>query len=652
MRRRPAWANLRSIARGSGGLVRTSGIVPPDMSASSLLTLTDAQLAFGDLPLLDATSFSLLSGERVGLIGRNGTGKSSLLAVIHGRIALDDGLLQRRDGLRIAAVEQEPELPQASSMHDSLVARGALEQIEDERERWRVQARLTEFMQRFGLDPNTDPATASGGECKRAALALAFALEPDVLLLDEPTNHLDITGIELLETLLRRVPAAVFVTHDRFFLDGVATRIVELDRGVLRSFPGNFSTYLRTRADQLAAERTAARRFDKFWAQEEVWIRKGVEARRTRNEGRVRRLEQLRRDRDARRESMGQVRMTLDAGARSGKLVAELEGVSKAFDGRPIIEDLSLTLTRGDRLGLIGPNGAGKSTLLRTILGELEPDRGTRRLGTQLQVAYFDQMREQLDPERSVAETISPGSEWIEVGGERKHVMSYLGDFLFSPRRAQAPVRTLSGGERNRLLLARLFARPANLLVLDEPTNDLDIESLELLEDTLQGYGGTLLLVSHDRAFLDNVATQVLVAEGEGRWREYVGGYSDWLRMRPSPVADTVNAAHAPSDATRSGGARSDAERSAPPPAREPAERPRKLSFREQRDLQELPGRIEALEAEQAALTAEMNGPEYYRKDAQALRADQVRLQAIETQLMEWLEQWETLEQRARETAK
>jgi ATP-binding cassette subfamily F protein uup len=444
----------------------------------------------------------------------------------------------------------------------------------------------------------------------------------------------------------------VFVTHDRFFLDGVATRIVELDRGVLRSFPGNFSTYLRTRADQLAAERTAARRFDKFWAQEEVWIRKGVEARRTRNEGRVRRLEQLRRDRDARRESMGQVRMTLDAGVRSGKLVAELEGVSKAFDGRPIIEDLSLTLTRGDRLGLIGPNGAGKSTLLRTILGELEPDRGTRRLGTQLQVAYFDQMREQLDPERSVAETISPGSEWIEVGGERKHVMSYLGDFLFSPRRAQAPVRTLSGGERNRLLLARLFARPANLLVLDEPTNDLDIESLELLEDTLQGYGGTLLLVSHDRAFLDNVATQVLVAEGEGRWREYVGGYSDWLRMRPPPVADTVSAANASSDAIRSGGARSEAERSAPPPAREAAERPRKLSFREQRDLQELPGRIEALEAEQAALTAEMNGPEYYRKDAQALRADQVRLQAIETQLMEWLEQWETLEQRARETAK
>jgi ATP-binding cassette subfamily F protein uup len=618
------------------------------MSASSLLTLTDAQLAFGDLPLLDSAAFSLLAGERVGLIGRNGTGKSSLLSVIQGRIALDDGLLQRRDGLRIATVEQEPELPETGSMHESLLARGGLDALDDERERWRVQARLAEFMQRFGLDPQADPATASGGERKRAALSLAFALEPDVLLLDEPTNHLDIAGIELLEDLLRRVPAAVFVTHDRFFLDSVCTRIVELDRGTLRSFPGNFAAYLRVRADQLAAERTAARRFDKFWAQEEVWIRKGVEARRTRNEGRVRRLEQLRRDRDTRRDRMGQVRMTLDAGTRSGKLVAELEGVCKAFDGRPVIDELSLTLMRGDRLGLIGPNGAGKSTLLRTLLGTLEPDRGTCRLGTQLQVAYFDQMREQLDPERSVAETISPGSDWIEVGGERKHVMSYLGDFLFSPRRAQAPVRTLSGGERNRLLLARLFARPANLLVLDEPTNDLDIESLELLEDTLQAYTGTLLLVSHDRAFLDNVVTQVLVAEGEGHWREYVGGYSDWLRMRPAAVAAAASAA---TGAAGSG-------RSAPPtaspaePPRPAAERARKLSFREQRELQELPGRIDALEAEQAALNAAMNGPEYYRRDAAQLRADQERLLAIDAQLLVCLEQWETLEQRSRESAR
>jgi ATP-binding cassette subfamily F protein uup len=623
------------------------------MSASSLLTLTDAQLAFGDMPLLDSASFSLLSGERVGLIGRNGTGKSTLLGVIQGRIALDDGLLQRRDGLRIAAVEQEPELPPAESMHDSLMVRGHIEAIDDERERWRVQARLGEYLQRFGLDPQASPTSASGGERKRAALALAFALEPDVLLLDEPTNHLDISGIELLEELLKRVPAAIFITHDRFFLDSVASRIVELDRGVLRSFPGNFSTYQRTRADQLAAEKQAARRFDKFWAQEEIWIRKGVEARRTRNEGRVRRLEQLRRDRDARRESMGNVRMKLDSGERSGKLVAELENVSKAFDGRPVINDLSLTIMRGDRLGLIGPNGAGKSTLLKIILGQLEPDSGTRRLGTQLQVAYFDQMREQLDPEKSVVETISPGSEWIEIGGERKHVMSYLGDFLFAPRRANSPVRTLSGGERNRLLLARLFARPANLLVLDEPTNDLDIESLELLEDTLQGYGGTLLLVSHDRAFLDNVATQVVVAEGEGHWREYVGGYSDWLRQRPSPALPAAGASPA---ARAAKGAPSGTAASAPAeaatPTSKPADRPRKLSFKEQRELQELPVRIEALEIEQTTLAARMNDPEYFKRDARELRIDQERTQVIESDLLELLERWEQLEKRAGEAGR
>ena len=613
------------------------------MSASSLLTLVDAQLAFGDLPLLDRASLSVLSGERIGLVGRNGTGKSSLLAAIEGRMPLDDGTLQRRDGLRIASVEQEPVLPDAPTLHDALRARGGLEAIDDERERWRAQARLGEYLQRFGLDPAASPAYASGGERKRAALALAFALEPELLLLDEPTNHLDIAGIELLESLLQKVPAAVFVTHDRFFLDAVCTRIVELDRGVLRSFPGRFSDYQRVRADQLAAERMAARRFDKFWAQEEVWIRKGVEARRTRNEGRVRRLEQLRTDREARRERQGDVRLSIDAGERSGKLVAELEGVSKAFVGRPIVRDLTLTVQRGDRLALVGPNGAGKSTLLKLILGRLEPDAGTVRLGTQLQVAYFDQMREQLDPERTVAETISPGSDWVEVGGARKHVMSYLGDFLFPPRRAASPVRTLSGGERNRLLLARLFARPANLLVLDEPTNDLDIESLELLEDTLQGYTGTLLLVSHDRAFLDNVATQVLVAEGGGTWREYVGGWSDWLRMRPAP-------ADAPPAAPEAGAPRAAAK--VPAPAAATPERPRRLGFKEQRELQELPARIEALEAEQAELAARMQAPDYYRRDARELRADQERVQAIEASLLELLERWESLEQRARETAR
>jgi ATP-binding cassette subfamily F protein uup len=608
------------------------------MTAPSLLTLIDAQLAFGDLPLLDAASLSVLSGERIGLVGRNGTGKSSMLAAIEGRLPLDDGLLQRRDGLRIASVEQEPVLPPAASLHDSLLERGRFAAIDDERERWRAQARLGEYLQRFGLDPQADASCASGGERKRAALALAFALEPELLLLDEPTNHLDIAGIELLESLMARVPAAVFITHDRFFLDAVATRIVELDRGVLRSFPGNFAAYQRVRAEQLAVEREAARRFDRFWAQEEAWIRKGVEARRTRNEGRVRRLEQLRGDREARRERQGQVRMAIDAGERSGKLVAELVDVCKAFDGRPIVRDLSLTLMRGDRLALVGPNGAGKSTLLELVIGQLAPDSGTVRLGTQLSIAYFDQMREQLDPDLSVAETISPGSDWVEVGGERKHVMSYLGDFLFPPRRASSPVRTLSGGERNRLLLARLFARPANLLVLDEPTNDLDIESLELLEDTLLRYTGTLLLVSHDRAFLDNVATQVLVAQGQGRWQEYVGGWSDWLRMRPAePLA-----APAPGRA---------AAVAVPAPAAA-VERPRKLGFREQRELQELPGRIEALEAEQAALAGQMNDPEYFRRDPKRLRADQDRAQAIEAELLELLERWESLEQRAREAAR
>ncbi len=635
------------------------------MSVVSLLNLINAQLAFGDLPLLDRASFSLLGGERIGLIGRNGTGKSSLLAVIEGRRQLDDGEMHRRDGLRVVMVEQEPVLPEVPvvpdatgqpalppTVYDSLLIRGGIDEIADDRERWRVIARLTEFLHRFDLDGQADPTSASGGERKRAALALAFALEPDLLLLDEPTNHLDISGIERLEELLVKMPASICITHDRSFLDKVATRIVELDRGTLRSFPGNFETYQRVRADQLSAEKQADRRFDKFWAQEEIWIRKGVQARRTRDEGRVRRLEALRTEREARRERSGSVNISLDAGERSGKLVAELTDVNKSFGDQTIVRDFSMILQRGDRLGLVGANGVGKSTLLKLMLGELTPDSGKVRLGTNLQVAYFDQMRGQLDPEKTVAETIAPGSDYVEIGNQRKHIMSYLGDFLFPPRRANSPVRTLSGGERNRLLLARLFARPANLIVLDEPTNDLDMESMELLEDTLQSYTGTLLLVSHDRSFLDNVVTQVLAFEGQGRWREYVGGYTDWVRQRPNASVELTGEGvlGGQLSAESTGGKRAAGVPVAPAltalaavPERTPKA---KLSFKEQRELDGLPQKIEALENEQRSLAEAMSNPDYFKRDARLVRADQDRTQALEDQLFKALERWETLEQR------
>jgi ATP-binding cassette subfamily F protein uup len=600
----------------------------------TIATVLDAELAFGLQPLLDRANLTVLDGDRIGLIGRNGTGKSSLLNVIAGRVALDGGEVKRKDGLTVALVEQEPELPPAASLRASLALRGALEQIADERERWRAEARLVEQLHRFGLDEAIDPARLSGGEAKRGALALAFALAPDLLLLDEPTNHLDIDGITLLEDLLLKGPTLIVITHDRAFLDRVTTRIVELDRGLLRSYPGNYSAWEQRRATELAAEETASRKFDRFWAQEEAWIRKGIEARRTRNAGRIARLERLRRERVARRERLDHVKLTLDAGERSGRLVAELKDVTTRFDGKRVVEGLNLRVMRGDRLGLIGPNGAGKSTLLKLILGTLAPDRGSVRHGTRLQVAYFDQLRETLDPESTVAETISAGSEWIEVAGSRKHVMTYLSDFLFPPQRAGAPVKTLSGGERNRLLLARLFARAANVVVLDEPTNDLDIESLELLESTLQDYTGTLLLVSHDRAFLDNVVTQTLVAEGDGRWTEYAGGYSDWVALRPQ---------HAP---TVAGVATSKVERSAPRAQRT------KLSFNERRDLDHLPAEIEALEREQHELTARISAAGYHRQGAAAIKADRLRTEQIEHELAAKFERWSSLEEKARLAAR
>jgi ABC transport system ATP-binding/permease protein len=590
-----------------------------------LITLRNAELAYGLHPLLDRANLSVDAGERVGLIGRNGTGKSSLLQTIAGRVALDDGELARQDGLRVVLVEQEPELPAAETLRESLTLRGGIEQLHDERERWRVEARLTEFLHRLGIDAERTTQTASGGERKRAALSLALALQPDLLLLDEPTNHLDIDGITALEELLLKGPTSIVITHDRAFLDRVVTRILELDRGLLRSFPGNFATYEARKSEQLASEDVANRKFDKFWAQEEVWIRRGVEARRTRNEGRVRRLESLRTERAARRERVGDLKLTLDAGERSGKLVAELVNVRKSFDERPIVKDLSLRLQRGDRLGLIGANGAGKSTLIRLILGLLEADSGTVRLGANVQVAYFDQMREQLDPEKSVIETISPGSDWIEIGRERKHVVTYLGDFLFAPQRANSPVKALSGGERNRLLLARLFARTANVLVMDEPTNDLDIESLELLEDTLQSYSGTLLLVSHDRAFLDNVVTQTLVAEGDGKWQEYVGGYSDWLAQRRPETAPSKTKAESRGD---------DARRSAPT----------KMGHKETRELTQLPAEIEALEQQQQALTARMSSADYHKQGSEQIKTDLHLADEIERQLAKKFARWEALE--------
>ncbi len=629
----------------------------------AVISLSNAQLAFGHVALLDHAEFSLEAGERVGLIGRNGTGKSSLLKVIAGVAKLDDGLLVLQQNLRIAYVEQEPQFDGGMSVFDAVAGgvddiRKLVEEYDaltsqlggaedaallerlhtvqgqlDVTDGWNLSNRVETTLQRLSLEGQRQISTLSGGMKKRVALARALVAAPDVLVLDEPTNHLDFSSIAWLEELLCEFRGSLlFITHDRSFLDNVANRIVELDRGHLQSYPGNFSAYQTRKAEQLAVEAVEYAKFDKFLAQEEVWIRKGVEARRTRNEGRVRRLESLRVERARRREQQGQVKMEVAAGERSGKIVAELIAVNKAYGERAIVKDFSATIMRGDKVGLIGVNGAGKTTLLRLILGEDAADSGTIKQGSKLQIAYFDQMREQLNEEASLSDTISPGSEWVEVNGQRKHVMTYLSDFLFAPERARSPVKSLSGGERNRLLLARLFAKPANVLVLDEPTNDLDIDTLELLEQLLEDYTGTVFLVSHDRTFLDNVVTQVIVAEGGGQWREYVGGYSDWERVRkPEPAL-----------------AAKDTKKSEPKAPTPPAAKPKKLSFKEQRELEQLPQLIADLEAEQADIATRLADPDLYRKAPDEAQALNQRFAEIDTLLMDALQRWEAIEARAK----
>ncbi|HNW64554.1 MAG TPA: ATP-binding cassette domain-containing protein [Piscinibacter sp.] len=626
----------------------------------AVLSLSNAHLAFGHVALLDGAAFSLESGERLGLIGRNGAGKSSLLKIVAGLEKPDDGLLQLTQGLRICYVPQEPLFDAAASVFD-VVSEGvaeaksvrsayeehapgvdldALQTRIEALDAWNWEQRVDTTLHQLHLDGERRVGELSGGMKKRVALAQALVAVPDVLLLDEPTNHLDLDSIAWLEELLRGFKGSVMlITHDRAFLDNVATRIIELDRGIIRSYPGNFSAYEKSKEDQLAAEAQASARADKLLAQEEVWIRKGVEARRTRSVARIQRLEVLRAQRQARRESLGQVRLEVDTGAPSGKIVAELRDVSMRFGEKVIVSGFNATILRGDKVGLIGPNGAGKTTLLKLILGELEPTAGTVRRGSKLEVAYFDQMRSVLDLDATLADTISPGSEWVEVGGARKHVMSYLNDFLFSPERANSPVRTLSGGERNRVLLARLFALPANVLVLDEPTNDLDIDTLELLEELLQNYAGTVFLVSHDRRFLDNVVTSTIAWEGDespGLWREYEGGYEEWRTQRARAQKLREQAARiVPADKAKPA--------AAPAPAAAPVAKPRKLSYKEQRELDELPKRITALEAEQKAINELLADPDAYVKDPQRMAQANKRHAQIDEELLAALERWEAL---------
>ena len=656
----------------------------------ALITLLDASLAFGHVALLDHADFALETSERIGLIGRNGTGKSSFLKILAGMEHADDGNLHVQQGIRIAYVAQEPLLETEDSIFES-VQRGlapvmkliddysncvgdldALQSQIESLDGWGWEQRVEETLHRLHLDPTAKIGTLSGGNRKRVALAQALVTRPDVLLLDEPTNHLDLDSISWLEQLLIDFKGSVVaITHDRAFLDRIATCIVELDRGRLRSYPGNFAQYQINKEEQLAQEAVISAKADKLLAQEEVWIRKGVEARRTRSQSRIARLENLRATRSARREQVGRVRMEVASGAPSGKLVAELTDVCKSFtspegDVKVIVKDFTATLLRGDKIGLLGPNGAGKTTLLKMILGELQADSGSIRQGANLQVAYFDQMRNALDLEASLEDFISPGSEWIEIGNKRQHVKSYLGDFLFSPARATSPVKSLSGGERNRLLLARLFARPANVLVLDEPTNDLDIDTLELLEELLQDYEGTVFLVSHDRAFMDNVVTSIIACEASdenpGFWREYEGSVQDWLTQ--SQRSQTIQAQNkaaaaklagtlqgttsAPAKASATTEATPKVEKSTAsvqpaPTAHAAPKSATKLSYKEQRELDSLPGLIESLENEQKQVRLTLEDSSLFAKDPAKATALYARDAEIDSELMAALERWETL---------
>ncbi|MGD9299650.1 MAG: ATP-binding cassette domain-containing protein [Thiohalocapsa sp.] len=647
-----------------------------------LISLQAVVLSYGAPNLLDSVDVSIESGERVCLLGRNGAGKSTLLRIVVGEVQPDAGEVRRGDGVRVARLAQEAPAEAGARVLDvvmdglgalgnaaaqylrlshslaastapaeaDLARLAAVQQRLDAEDGWAIEQRAERVISRLGLDAEAEYAVLSGGLRRRVMLARALVSEPDLLLLDEPTNHLDVDTIEWLEDFLLSFPGSIlFITHDRRFLRRLATRILELDRGKLTDWPGDYDNYLRRRAERDNAEAQARARFDKKLAEEEVWIRQGIKARRTRNEGRVRALEAMRAEQQARRSGPGSVRLRLDGGERSGKLVVEAEGVRFGYDtaqgDRPIIDGLDTLILRGDRVGIIGPNGAGKSTLLKLLLGELQPDAGSIRLGTNLRVAYFDQLRTQLDPGRSVRDNVAGGSDMVEVGGRRLHVLSYLKDFLFTPDRAQQPVSALSGGERNRLLLARLFTQPANLLVLDEPTNDLDAETLELLEDLLMDFDGTLLLVSHDRELLDNVVTSTLVLEGEGKVAEYVGGWSDWLRQRPAAASRApASGAGAPADAkARPGGKRSQTQPTHQP---QPDPKPKKLSYKDQRELGELPARLERLEAEQATLQKRLADPDLYRAGAEEVTAVQGRLAALEAELAAGYARWEDLEAR------